>query len=109
MERLALTRGDVVRVAEGKPRPAIIVQSDRLPTPDRILICPLTSDLTQAPLYRLKILPDDGNRLIAASQLMIDRVGPARRERIDGVIGRLADADVDRLDVALAVMLDLAR
>ena len=104
---MALKRGDVVRVAEGKPRPAVIIQSDRLTTPERILICPLTSELTDAPLYRLTVLPDDGNRLVAPSQLMVDQVGPARRTRIDGVVGHLSADDLARLGAALALVLDI--
>ena len=107
MERLALKRGDVVRVAEGKPRPAVIIQSDRLVTPDRVLICPLTSELIDAPLYRLTVAPDEANQLIAPSQLMVDQIGPARRARIDGVIGHLSDSDLMRLATAMALVLEI--
>lgn len=105
MGGLALKRGDVVRVAEGKPRPAVIVQSDQLATPDRILICPLTSELVEAPLYRPTVMPDGENNLTAMSQLMVDQIGPARRARIDGVIGRLSADDLARLTNALALVL----
>ncbi len=94
-------------VAEGKPRPVVIIQSDSLPTPDAVLICPLTSFLIDAPIYRPTIGPSATNGLIVTSQLMLDRVTPARRTRIDRAIGRLSDPDMERLALALIVLLDL--
>ena len=85
----------------------MIVQSDRLSTPDAILLCPLTSFIVDAPIYRPTILPSTLNGLAVASQLMLDRVNPARRSRIDCTIGRLAVADLERLSRALAILLDL--
>ena len=72
-----------------------------------LLICPLTSYLTEAPIYRLLVKPDALNGLHTPSQLMVDRTGPIRRDRIDGVIGRLRQTDLDSLKMALAIMLEL--
>lgn len=102
-----MNRGDFVLVAEGKPRPAVIVQSDRLPTSDNVIICPLTSFLVDAPIYRPTIIPSAVNGLLVTSQLMLDRISPARRTRIDRAVGRLEDADMDRLNGALSILLDL--
>lgn len=102
-----MNRGDVVLIAEGKPKPAIIVQSDRLPTPESTIICPLTSFLTDAPVYRPTIMPSRTNGLLVPSQLMLDRIAPARFSRIDRAIGRLDNADIERLNMALAILLDL--
>lgn len=96
-------------VADGKPRPAVIVQADSLPTPVMVLICPLTSELTDAPLYRVPVQPTADNGLRAPSQLMVDRLYAIRRDRVGKVVGRLGDADLGQLDFALTLMLDLAR
>ena len=53
-----MRRGDIVTVAFagdfGKPRPAVIVQSDYLnDTHATILLCPFTSELVDAPLIRI--------------------------------------------------------
>lgn len=108
MGGLALTRGDVVIVADGKPRPAVVVQADAILTPTLVLICPLTSDLTDAPLYRVTVEPSPANGLRATSQLMTDRTGPVRRDRIGGIVGRLNQADAERLNAALILILDLS-
>lgn len=83
------------------------MQSDRLPTPDATIICPLTSFLTDAPLYRPTIMPSAANGLLVPSQMMLDRINPARWSRIDRAIGRLSATDLDRLNDALAILLDL--
>lgn len=97
-----------MRAAADKPRPAVIVQADALETPEDVLLCPFTTTLIDAPLYRVQVEPDAANGLQARSQLMADKIGPASRHRIDGIIGRLGQSDMDRLGTALRLMLDLA-
>lgn len=53
-----MRRGDVVTVAAtgdyGKPRPAVIVQSDAFPEGHAsVVICQLTSDMADAPDFRV--------------------------------------------------------
>ena len=53
-----MKRGEVWTVAggaayAGKPRPAVIVQDDRFDANDSIIVCPLTTDPTPAPIFRL--------------------------------------------------------
>ena len=103
-----MKRGDVILIAAGKPRPAVIVQDDRFETPVDVLICPLTSTLVDAPLYRLQLSPTTENGLEVASQVMIDKIGPAPRNKIGRVIGKLADDEMARLTQAVAAMLGLA-
>ena len=104
-----MKRGDVVIVAEGKPRPAVVVQSDTLPTPVEVLICPITSTLVDAPIYRLQVEPNAANGLKVASQVMIDKVAPARLDRIGAVIGRLNPDELAKLDAALLALLDIGK
>lgn len=104
-----MKRGDVVTVAEGKPRPAVIVQDDQFATPVDVLLCPFTTTLLDAPLYRLTISASQQNGLKADSQLMVDKIGPGRRDRIDEVIGHLTDDDMARLTEAMAVILGVGR
>ncbi len=103
-----MRQGDIVRVALGKPRPAVVVQSDELATPVEVLVCPFTTTSVDAPFYRVPVDPTADNGLKEPSQLMADKVGPAPRDKIDGVIGRLADDDLERLKTALMLILDLA-
>jgi len=108
-----MRRGDVVIVAaagdDGKPRPAVIVQSDAFPeTHASVVVCQMTSDLADAPDFRITVEPSDDNGLRARSQVMADKPTTVRRERIGGVIGRLDTGDLRRLNVALALVMGLA-
>ena len=104
-----MKRGDVVRIAVGKPRPAVIVQDDRLKTPVDVIVCPLTSVILDAPIYRLHVPATPENGLQIDSQLMVDKIGPARRDRIDSVIGQLGIEEMTRLTEAMAILLGVGR
>ena len=108
-----MKRGDVVTVAAagdyGKPRPAVIVQTDALPAKHAsVIVCQMTSDLIDAPDFRITIDPDERNGLRARSQVMADKPVTIRRERIGNRIGILGAKDLARLDVAIAFAMGLA-
>ena len=108
-----LKRGDLVVVAlpgdYGKPRPALIVQSDLFnETHASITVVPVTSTLVDAPLFRLAVEPSPGNGLRSLSQLMIDKVTTVSRARIAQTIGRLEDDLVLRISRALALWVGIA-
>lgn len=113
MGRALMRRGDVVIVAAagdfGKPRPAVIVQSDAFPeTHASLIVCQMTSELADAPDFRITVDPSDSNGLRTRSQVMADKPTTVRRERIGGVIGHLEPGDLRRLNVALALVMGLA-
>lgn len=108
-----MRRGDLVIVAAagdyGKPRPAVIVQTDAFPDSHAsVVICQLTSDLVDAPDFRVTVQPGPENGLQLKSQVMADKPVTIRRERIGQKIGRLADQDMARLGIAMAFVLGLA-
>jgi mRNA interferase MazF len=108
-----MRRGDLVTVAAtgdyGKPRPAVVVQTDALPEGHAsVVVCQLTSELADAPDFRVTINPDPDNGLRVKSQVMADKPVTIRRERVGSKIGRLGDRDMARLGVALAFVLGLA-
>jgi mRNA interferase MazF len=106
-------RGDVVAVAAsgdyGKPRPAVIVQTDALPAKhSSVVVCQMTSDLIDVPDFRVTIEPDEQNGLRTRSQIMADKPVTIRRERVGKRIGSLEAKDIARLDVAIAFVMGLA-
>ena len=108
-----MKRGDVVIVAAagdyGKPRPAVIVQTDAFPeTHASVVVCQMTSELVEAPEFRVTIEPSDHNGLRARSQIMSDKPVTVRRVRIGPSIGRLNDDEIRRLNVAVAFAMGLA-
>jgi len=108
-----MRRGDVVTVAAagdyGKPRPAVIVQTDALPVEhESVVVCQMTSEGDEAPDFRVVVEPSPGNGLRARSHVMADKPVTIRRSRVGRKIGHLDDNDIARLDVALAFVMGLA-
>ena len=107
-----MNRGDVVIVAApgdyGKPRPAVIVQSDALSARHTsVIVCQMTSELSEAD-FRVTIDPAPETGLQARSQVMADKPVTIRRERIGQRIGRLQAGDIARLNAAMAFVMGLA-
>jgi mRNA interferase MazF len=107
-----MRRGDVVIVAAagdyGKPRPAVIVQTDAFPeTHASVVICQMTLEVVEVPDFRVTIDPSAKNGLRARSQIMADKPVTVQRARIGQSIGRLDDGDVGRLNTALAFVMGL--
>lgn len=108
-----MKRGDVVTVAAsgdyGVPRPAVIVQTDAFPLEHAsVVVCQMTSELTEAPDFRVTIDPDPRNGLRTRSQIMADKPVTVRRERIGQRIGGLSTEEIARLDIAIAFVMGLA-
>lgn len=105
-----MKRGDIVTVAAagdyGKPRPAVVVQTDALPPSHQSLIlCQMTSELADIPELRITIEPNAVNGLRVRSQVMADKPVTVRRERVGRIIGHLEPGELRRLNVALAFVL----
>lgn len=108
-----MRRGDLVTVAAagdyGKPRPAVIVQTDAFPeTHASVVVCQMTSELSDAPDFRVTVDPSVTNGLRVQSQIMADKPVTIRRERVGQIIGCLSTEDVGRLNAALAFVMGLA-
>jgi mRNA interferase MazF len=68
----------------------------------------MTSDISDAPDFRVTIEPSEENGLRARSQVMADKPVTIRRQRIGRNIGHLEDKDIARLNIALAFVMGLA-
>jgi mRNA interferase MazF len=108
-----MRRGDVVSIADrqgqftGKPRPAVIVQSDFFAEANTVVICPVSSENVEAPLVRFQIEPSGTLPLHRTSWIEVDMITTVHRNRVGRLIGRIADTDLVRLNGALAVFLGL--
>ena len=107
-----MKRGDIVTISApgdyGKPRPAVVVQSDALTAAESVLVVLLTSAITDAPIYRLTIEPAPGNNLKAVSQVMVDKVLAFPRAKCGPAIGALSGTEMLVLTNMLSVMIGLA-
>jgi mRNA interferase MazF len=93
----------------GKPRPALIVQSDLLAGTDSVITCLFTSldDEEDIP-SRVRFAPTADNGLQKPSSLMGDKVMAVPRSKLGRRIGFLTANDLDRVEYALVVALGFA-
>ena len=108
-----MNRGNVVTIATqgdfGKPRPALVIQADAFnDTHATVTVLPVSSELVNAPLFRIEVEPGHGNGLNKSCQIQIDKAMTVKREKIGSIIGQIDDATMLRVNRALAVWMGLA-
>lgn len=108
-----MKRGSFVPVAVpgdyGKPRPALVIQSDHFGDHATVTVLLLSSTLIDAPLLRVTVHPDDQNGLKTMSQIMIDKAMTLRRERVGAPFGLAGDQLMLEVSRLVAVFLGVAR
>ena len=104
-----MRRGDIVTVAAGKPRPAVVVQSDHLLPFPMVIVVPFTSeiDARPPPFTRITVDPTPTNGLRKVSQIMVDRLIGLPASALRPTRGRLDDANMTELTRLLALWLGL--
>jgi len=102
-------RGDIVTVASGKPRPAVVVQSDHLLPYPMVIVVPFTSeiDARPPPFTRITVDPSPVNRLRRVSQIMVDRIIGLPSARLRPTAGRIEDHQMTDLTRLLALWLGI--
>ena len=90
-----MNRGDMVTVAlqgdYGKPRPALVVQSDLFDEHPSVTVLPVTGELRDAPLFRIRIESEPANNLQKTSEIMVDKAQSVSRERVGEVFGHVTE------------------
>ena len=109
---MSLRRGDLVTVAAkgpytGKPRPALVVQADRLAQLASVMVCPLTSEVIAGAPLRVRIKPGKLNNLRQPSDVMVDKLSAVPRLAVGDAFGRLSATELSQVDVAMRLLLDL--
>lgn len=107
-----LKRGDLITVAlqgaNGKLRPALVIQSNQFSALGSVAILPITSTLLDAPLLRPTVDPMPMNGLRTSSQIMLDKPMTVRADKIGPVFGHLDEANMFSVNRGLALFLGLA-
>ena len=109
----AIRRGDIVTIALqgdlGKPRPALVMQSDLFnETHASVTVLPITSLIVGSPLFRITVEPSEENGLRKVSQIMVDKLATVQREKLGQAFGRMNDETMMRVNRAIAVWLGIA-
>jgi mRNA interferase MazF len=109
---MEMKRGDVVICAApgdyGKPRPAVVVQSDLFnDTHSSVAVCLITSHLEDAPLFRIPVPSGRTTGLKVESQVMVDKIIAIPRNKIAGRAGAVPGGVLKEVDQALRLWLEL--
>lgn len=92
----------------GETSAYVIVQDDSFDATTSISICALTTDETEAPLFRLIVEPGEGNGLREPCRLMVDKIITVPKTKLGRHVGRLSAEDIVRLNRAMIAFLGLA-
>jgi mRNA interferase MazF len=108
-----MKRGDLVTIAIqgdfGKPRPALVIQSNPFDLHTTVTVLPVTSTLVSAPLLRINVVPNPKNGLQKTSQVMIDKTMTVKRDKVGAAFGRIDADTMVQVERCLAVFLGIAK
>lgn len=108
-----MRRGDFVTIAMqgdfGKPRPALVIQSDPFSEHATVTVLPVTSTLVAAPLLRITVQPSPESGLQKPSQVMVDKAMTVKRDKIGPSFGHIDADSMVEVERCLAVFLGIAK
>ena len=108
-----MNRGDFVTIAMqgdfGKPRPALVIQSDQFNEHATVTVLLVSSTLVDAPLFRVTVQPDKINNMQKSSQVMVDKTMTVKRDKLGAAFGSSSDGVMLEVGRCLAVFLGIAR
>ncbi len=107
-----MRRGDIVPVvlpgAYGKPRPALVIQSNLFDEHPSVTVVPITSEIRDLPLVRLRVYPSFENGLKNPSDLMVDKIHTVPREKLGVPFGHIENDYMIELERLIVVFLGIA-
>lgn len=108
-----MNRGDFVTIAMqgdfGKPRPALVIQSDQFSEHATVTVLLVSSGLIDTPLFRVTVHPDAGNGLQKTSQVMVDKAMTVKRDKLGSAFGSASDEVMIEIGRCLALFLGIAK
>jgi mRNA interferase MazF len=108
-----MNRGDFVTIAVqgdfGKPRPALVIQSDQFNEHVTVTVLLVSSTLVDAPLFRVTVQPNATNGLQKPSQVMVDKAMTVKKDKLGPPIGAADAQTLLEIGRCLAVFLGIAR
>lgn len=105
-------RGDLVTISAagdyGKPRPAVIIQSDLFDEHPSVVVLPLTSDIREdVSNFRVNVEPTAQNGLSKFSQVMVDKPYTSAVSKVGDSFGKFDARTLKEIDRVLAVFLGI--
>jgi mRNA interferase MazF len=108
-----MRRGEFVTIAMqgdfGKPRPALVIQSNQFDQHATVTVLPVTGTLVDAPLLRITVEPTGENGLQKPSQVMVDKTMTVKRDKVGPAFGNVDEDTMVEIERCLAVFLGIAK
>jgi len=104
-----MKQGDLISVSlpgdYGKPRPALVIQSDIYERLNSVTVLPLTSNVLSTENCRVAVEMSEENGLRQSSQVMVEKAATLPPSKAGPLIGRLSTEDMSAVKRALALFL----
>lgn len=91
-----------------KPRPALILQSDKFEGTKSVVTCGLTTLVIESVPFRPLVEPTPENGLHVRSSLMVEKLIAIPREKVGERIGQLSAEDMAQVEDAMLLVLGFA-
>ena len=108
-----MRRGEFVTIAMqgdfGKPRPALVIQSNQFNQHATVTVLPVTGTQIDAPLLRITIQPSAENGLQKPSQVMVDKTMTVKCDKVGPAFGSIDVDTMVEIERCLAVFLGIAK
>lgn len=89
-------------------RPCLVVQAaETFPSDTTVTLCPITTEIRNAPLIRIPIGPGHGTGLRDASEVEVDLISTYRVDSVDRIVGAASRITMQQVDAALRRWLSL--
>jgi mRNA interferase MazF len=106
-----MKRGDLIPVVlagtYGKPRPALVIQSDLFAALPSVTVLPVTTELRPVEIFRIAVEPTQSNGLRVRSQIMVDKAHTIPRAKAGEPFGAIDARTLTAVERAMAVFLGL--
>lgn len=84
------------------------MQDNRFDATGSVVVCPFTTNPTDAPLFRPGVEPSPDNGLHETSRLMVDKLTAVPRDRLRDRVGTLEPEHLLALERSIIVFLGMA-
>lgn len=108
-----MKRGDLVTVslpgAYGKPRPAMVIQSDMFAEHSSVTLLPFSSHVIDAEIIRVTVQPSEQNGLTKICQVAVDKAQTIPREKVGPTFGKINAKTLEVIERNLSLFMGIAK
>ena len=93
-----MRRGEIWGVGGGisakRPRPALVIQAELFELSESVTVIPMTSQLNDAPLFRVRISATEATGLRSDNDVTIDKITTVKQKNATDRLGKVSSNDL---------------